>query len=358
MNAIQKLYNRRDELKSEVEKMAGRKGVAALRTELDTLNARLTELDFRRRQMKANVNGNNNVGRRAYHVENTRSKLQALSHASIKRGYYQELVFSTSGAYQTTYSAQLLEYITTKCPTHPNARPFSAWTRANVTLKAAIADGVIESAHADFDGKHRGTATNHDMYSYSADGTLILVQVRHAEVTKYGTNVRVQYFVTDGDDAVEIVKGKANIKKAAQADPSPDSPLRYLRSQLKAEWRSKIDEQSVKLAAPKVAEYTVYKILHKDGDTLKSVYSGEEYRLGVRKQQKAADEHRGGYYAFLSAEKAIEIAETGNVFHADWTSNKSLVLCKGRAYGTPVVYSNGKRSFSRIVIDEVVKPLG
>lgn len=355
MNAIQKLYSRRDELKAEVEKMAGRKGVAAMRTELDTLNARLTELDFRRRQMKANVNRDNATPRQTYQVENTRRQLEILAQASIKRGYYQELAFATPDRW---YPNTLLEHLAAKCPTHPNARPFTAWTRANVTLKAAIADGVIESAHADFDEKHRGTATNHDMYSYSADGTLILVQVRHAEATKYGTNVRVQYFVTDGDDAVEIVKGKANIKKAAQADPSPDSPLRYLRAQLKAEWRAKIDEQPVKLAAPKVAEYTVYKILHKDGDTLKSVYSGEEYRLGVRKQQKAADEHRGGYYAFLSAEKAIEIAETGNVFHADWTSNKTLVLCKGRAYGTPVVYSNGKRSFSRIVIDEVVKPLG
>lgn len=354
MNAIQKLYNRRDELKAEVEKMAGRKGVSALREQLDTLNERLAYLDVRRHQMKANVNKDNGQSRQEYRVENKQKQLEMLAQATVKRGYYQELVFATPDRW---YPAALLEHLAAEAPTHPNALPFAAWTQANATLKTAITGGGIEAVYANFDDKRRGTAVNHDLYSYSADGTLILVQVRHADMTKYGTNVRLQYFVTDGVDAVEVTKGKANVKKAAQADAAPDSPLRYLRPQLKAEWRAKLDEQPVKLAAPKVAEYTVYKILHKDGDTFRSVYNGEEYRLGIRKQEKAADEHQGGYYAFLTAEKALEVSETGKVFKEAWAISKPLVLCKGRAFGTPVVYDNGKRAFSRIVIDEVVKEL-
>lgn len=347
---IQSLYNRRDELKVQIEAMAGKKGIGALREELEAIKSRLSGLDARRRQMKANVNSQNATGRSD--AEYTRQRLEKLTTCTIKRGYYDELVFrSTSPAYD---GYGHLDTIAARYPTHPNARPFAGWTQANATLKAAIADGVIDAADADFDKKGRGTATNHDLYSYSHDGTLILVQVRHATVNKYGTSVKIQYFVTDGDDAIEIEKGKANIKKAAQADPAIDSPLRFLRNQLKAEWRNKIDETPVKLAAPKVSQYTIYKILHDDNGVLRSVYNGEEYTVGKQKTQKAIDDHNGGYYAFLSAEIAVQVAQNGNAFASRLVDGKRLVLCKGRAFGKPVEYSSGKCAFSRLVVDEIV----
>lgn len=350
MSAIQSLYNRRNELKSLIESMAGRKGVGQLRTELEGINARLAQLDARRNQMKANVNSQN-VKPGYRNPDYTRLNLARLEQAIIKRGSYDELIFSHPDSYTCS---SVVEGYATSYPTHPNARPFAAWLQAKRTLAGAIKDGVIEDTDADFDKKGRGTATNHDLYSYSHDGTLILVQVRHATVSKYGTNVKIQYFVTDGDDAIEIEKGKANIKKAAKADPSPDSPLRFLRNQLKAEWRNKIDEKPVKLQAPKAAEYTIYKILHDDNGVLRSVYNGEEYTIGKNKIQKACDDHNGGYYAFLSAETAVQVLKAGNAFASILIAGKRLVLCKGRAYGQPVVYSNGKRAFSRLVVDEIV----
>lgn len=348
MSAIQSLYTKRSELKSQIEAMAGKKGVGQLRQELEMVNARLAQLDLRRQQMKANINSQNASGRGG--VNATRIALQSLADAKIGRGYYDELVFRHSSAMATWYEAQVMQ----RCPTHPNIKRFSGWMQAKRTLQSAIKDGVIEAADADFDKKGRGTATNHDLYAYSHDGTLILVQVRHATVSKYGTSVKIQYFITDGDDAIEIEKGKSNIKKAAQADPAPDSPLRFLRNQLKAEWRNKIDEKPVKLQAPKATEYIIYKILHDDNGTLRSVYSGEEYVVGKSKTQKAHDDHNGGYYAFLSAETAVQVLKSGNAFANHLIDGKRLVLCKGRAYGTPVAYSNGKRAFSRLVVDEII----
>lgn len=349
---IASLYTRRNELNSQIEAMAGKKNIDSLRQELEAIKTRLASLDMRRHQMKMNINSQNAVGRSAYHVEKTRNALSELSTCYITRAGYDELVFSNED-----YHKRTLDQYAKRYPTHPNARPFAAWCQAWRTLQAAIDDGVIPEKDAAFDRKGRGTATNHDIYSYSHDGTLILVQVRHAEVRKYGTNVKIQYFVTDGDDCIEIVKGKNNIKRAAQTDPSPDSPLRFLRSQLKAEWQVKLSENPVKLTAPKATEYEVYKILHNDNGTLKSVYSGEVYTVGKSKVQKACDEHGGGYYAFLSQDTALKVFADGKAFNSDWTEGKTFVLCKGKAFGKPVVYSNGKRSFSRLVISEVLQSI-
>lgn len=349
---IASLYERRNELNSQIEAMAGKKGVSTLRQELEALNTRLSALDMRRNQIKRNIHSQDASGRSEYHVNDMRGILNDLTKSSVQRGYYNELLFHCSG--NNRHYPRMNEAAAARYPTHPNARRFAGWTQANATLRAAIADGVIENVDADFDKKGRGTATNHDLYSYTADGTLILVQVRHAIVSKWGTSVKIQYFVTDGDDAIEITKGKANIKKAAQSDPAPDSPLRFLRPQLKAEWRLKIDETPVKLAAPKATEYTIYKILHDDNGTLRSVYSGEDYTVGKTKTQKATEDHGGGYYAFLSAEQALQVMSSGNAFAQRLIEGKKLVLCKGRAYGRPVMYSNSKCAFSRLVVDEVL----
>lgn len=357
---IASLYARRNELNSQIEAMAGKKGVGSLRQELEAIKTRLASLDMRRHQMKMNVNGQNAVGRSSRHIEDTRRTLERLAICEIRRGGYDELVFRAGNdrrSYWNSWDSKREESLSKLHPTHPNALPFAAWNQAWRTLNAAIDDGVIPEKDAAFDKKGRGTATNHDMYSYSHDGTLILVQVRHAEVSKYGTNVKIQYYVTDGDDCIEIVKGKGNIKRAAQTDPSPDSPLRFLRSQLKAEWQVKLSENPVRLTAPKATEYEVYKILHNDNGTLKSVYNGEVYTVGKSKVQKARDEHGGGYYAFLSQDTALKVFADGKAFNSDWTEGKTFVLCKGKAFGKPVVYSNGKRSFSRLVITEVLQSI-
>lgn len=351
---IASLYTRRTELKSQIESMAGRKGVGQLRAELESINERLAQLDARRQEMKRNVNSQNAVGRSKSHIQAQRQSFDDLKACRIVRGFYNELTFS---APRDVWNGRLAELLSKQHPTHPNALPFAAWNQAHRTLQAAIDDGVIPEQDAEFDKKGRGTATNHDMYGYSQDGALILVQVRQGVVSKYGTNVKIQYFVTDGDDCIEIVKGKANIKKAAQSDPSPDSPLRFLRSQLKAEWQVKLSENPVKFTAPKATEYEVYKILHNDNGTLRSVYSGEVYTLNKSKVQKACDDHNGGYYAFLSRETALKVFADGKAFNSDWTEGKSFVLCHGKAFGKPVVYSNGKRSFSRLVITEVLESI-
>lgn len=350
--SIASLYTERNELTHEIANQFRQRGVTALRRRLSDLNQRLAQLDYARRRMKVNIDSQNAHGRADWHVEDVRGMLAALKQCDIQRGWHEELTFHCRQL--NVFYVNAIEEAARQYPTHPNARPFAAWNRANATLRSAIEDGVIERAGAHFDKRGRGGAINHDLYAYSADGTLILVQVRHATVTKYGTSVKIQYFVTDGDDAVEIVKGKANIKKAAQADPAPDSPLRFVRPQLKSEWRNKLDETPVKLPAPRVGVYEVYKILHDDNGTLRSVYSGEEYQIGKTKTQRAQPEHGGGYYAFLSAEKTLEVAQAGNVFGDGMTAGKKLVLCKGRGFGKPVVYSNSKHAFSRIVIDEIV----
>lgn len=349
---IQSLYTRKTELTSQIASMAGKKGVGALKAELEKLNDTLLGYTLRREAMKRNINSQNAKSRDSFQKQRTEKALLDLSKCHISRGWYDELLFSAKQS--EIWSLGQCEHVAKYCPTHPNALPFTAWNQAKATLSAAIHDGVIPEQDADFDRKGRGNATNHDIYGYSNDGTLVLVQVRHATVSKYGTNVKIQYFVTDGDDCIEISKGKANIKKAAQVDKSPDSPLRFVRSSLKAEWQKKIDEKPVKLQAPKVARFEIFKILHNDNGTLRSVYSGEEYTLNKSKTQKAQEGHEGGYYAFLSKDIAEKVFDDGNAFNSAWTEGKSFVVCKGFGFGKPVVYSNGKRSFSRIVITEIV----
>lgn len=349
---IQSLYTRKSELESQIKAMTGKKGVVALKTELETVKDTLLSYTLRREAMKRNINSQNAKSRDSFEKQRTEKALQDLSKCSINRGWYDELQFFAKQS--EVWNARQCELVAKRYSTHPNALPFAAWNRANATLSAALQDGLLPENEADFDRKGRGYAVNRDIYGYSNDGTLILVQIRHATVTKYGTNVKVQYFVTDGDDCIEISKGKANIKKAAQADKSPDSPLRFVRSSLKAEWQAKINEVPVKLKAPKAAQFEIFKILHDDNGTLRSVFNGETYTIGKSKVQKAQEDHEGGYYAFLSKDIAEKVFNDGNAFHSAWTEGKSFVMCKGFGYGRPVVYSNGKHAFSRIVITEIV----
>ena len=350
MSKIQALHDRKSQLTKQISDMAGKKGVSALRAELETVNARLKELAAYRLRLKANINSGNAVVR--YDRESTRRVLQMLAGCEIKRGTFEELFFGRVQPYWASGFGQTCELFRAAAdhPTHPNAKPFAPWVQANRTVEA----GLIAEHSAEFDRKRYGEAVNVDIYGHNADGTLVLVQVRPADVGKFGTSTKKNYFVTDGSEAVEIIKGKGNIKKAAALDPAPDSPLRYVSPQLKAEWQARIDATPFKFPAPQFAVHEVFKILHDDAGTLRSVYSGEEYKLGQEKKQKVRTEHRGGYYAFPSREAAMATTEAGKTCADHIEDGKRLVLVKGRAFGTPLEYSYEKLAFSRLVIDEIV----
>jgi hypothetical protein len=346
-------------LKNEIDANHGKRGNAERRTQLEALYAKHSRIIGYSEQVRKNLNSQNLPDPRSeYKIERSRKLIDTSAASEIVRAYYSELTLKHPPTFDYCYSSEIERCVMTMT-THPALRKFAAWREANDVLQRAIEFGLLDEAGIVDTGssrrRSRWEAVNHDIYSYTHDGKLIVVQQRESESDGRYTNVKIRYFVTDGERAIEIVNGKKQIiKRAATADAAPDSPLRALRSILPAEWQELIDGTPVKLAGTKRATGTGYKLLEMAEDgTLRSLWSADyQYTLGKTKMQKAREDHRGGLYYYRTPDECKRLA-AGNWGRT--IAQFALVRCE--VGGNTIEYDSGKRASTYLRPVEVVETI-
>lgn len=114
----------------------------------------------------------------------------------------------------------------------------------------------------------------------------------------------------------------------------------------------------VRCKTPHVVVECGYKVLARDADgTLRSVYDGSEYRVGVWRSQAAAADHGGGFYFYWSEEDALNGMKTNTTFAEAWTDGKALVLCEVEVAGRTIEYGLGKHAASRLRVLSALQTL-
>lgn len=114
----------------------------------------------------------------------------------------------------------------------------------------------------------------------------------------------------------------------------------------------------VKCKSPGVTVEPAYKVLARDADgTLRSVFDGSAYRVGVWRSQAAAANHGGGFYFYWSEEDALNGMAANSTFAAAWTDGKALVLCEVEVAGRTIEYGLGKHAASRLRVLSALQTL-
>lgn len=85
-----------------------------------------------------------------------------------------------------------------------------------------------------------------------------------------------------------------------------------------------------------------YKLVRLDGEKMVSLYDGStEYAIGKRLAQAARDEHRGGYYAYDTAEQVRAAWDNGTLVPASRRpAGGQVALLKVEIYGTIIEYGS------------------
>lgn len=105
----------------------------------------------------------------------------------------------------------------------------------------------------------------------------------------------------------------------------------------------------VRCKAPHIVVEQAWKVLARDADgTLRSVFDGSEYRIGIWRTQAAAAGHRGGFYFYRRERDALAGMEANTTFASACSDGKELVLCEVAVAGRTVEYDNGKFAASRL----------
>lgn len=362
-STTQSILDRIDEqiasLKHDIELNHGKRGNAERRAQLDALVAKRWTAFSHTSDAHKKINGQNLDGPRSDHsIERKRALINAVAQCNIVRGSYSELDVSNPHTDEHYYSSEIAQVMT--LTTHPALRQFAAWREANDVLQRAVDFGLLDEAGIEDAGssrrRNRWQAVNHDIYSYTHDGKLICVQQRESESDGRYTNVKIRYFVTDGETAVEILNGRKQIvKRAAKADPAPDSPLRALRNDLPAEWQELIDPAPVKFAAVKIElSGTGYKLLEQREDgALASLWKSDyTYRIGALRSQHVEEDHGGGLYYYLTRDECKKLT-AGN-----WGRTiRRFAVVRCEVGGRTLEYPSGKRASTYLRPVEIVETI-
>lgn len=205
--------------------------------------------------------------------------------------------------------------------THPGLRFLQPFTAAWDTVRRAEENKIVPAEYNNLEwrerwGAYEGSKRTYEMYAFSRDGDLALIQVRTFERTsrRHGTSVTLQYFLTDGENAVEIKNGAKNlIKRAAKTGEtfSADAPLRAIYKHLSEEWRHRVeggvDTLEFSFAAPKIDVSIGYKLVGRRSEdgALISLFDGSTvWAVGTKRIEKVQKKHGGGLYFYLTAEEA------------------------------------------------------
>jgi hypothetical protein len=100
------------------------------------------------------------------------------------------------------------------CPSASNTEAFNAYNQAQIYIKIAVNNGIIDAEFdtVEFDrrGRASGSAHHLELYDFDLTQKTVLVCSRRTEGTKYGVRtVSKTYYVIDGDNLHLANKAKA-----------------------------------------------------------------------------------------------------------------------------------------------------
>lgn len=218
--------------------------------------------------------------------------------------------------------------------TFPLPRPDTDYWAALNLIADAAKIGAIPAAYdsIDFDRKGRadGAALHHDLYDYACD--VALVCLRRTRGTRYGVGTLSKHYVLlerTPDGGIAVIDTSLPVAKFAKIPGiKPGQIIARVRG----------EEGAVKLPASPATWDEAYKALAVDGETLRSIFSGEEYALASLKKERAQHGHHGGYYCYPSLEQALaaEVPESSKCL------NLPRVVVRCETSGRAVRYDNGK----------------
>lgn len=204
---------------------------------------------------------------------------------------------------------------------------------ATALISEAAKTGAIPASYdsIDFDrnGRADGTALHHELYDFATDAAIICI--RRTEGTRYGVKTLSKSYTL-----IERIEGEI----AATEVSIPVAKFAKLHDiefgQIIA--RARGEEGARKLPVALSTWDEAYKALALDGDTLRSIFSGEEYTLTGLKRERAEDDHNGGYYCYPTIEQALQadVPETSKCL------NLPRVIARCEVSGRAVTYGNGK----------------
>lgn len=212
-------------------------------------------------------------------------------------------------------------------------RPETGYYDAQDLISQAAKSGVIPTSYdsIDFDRKGRadGTALHHELYDFAPEAAIICI--RRTEGTRYGVKTLSKSYLLieriEGDiAALEVTIPVAKFAKL------PDIEFGQIIS------RARGEEGARKLPTALLTWDEAYKALAIDGDTLRSIFSGEEYTLTSLKRERAENGHGGGYYCYPTIEQALR----ADVPYSSKCLNLPRVIARCEVSGRAVTYSNGK----------------
>jgi len=200
-----------------------------------------------------------------------------------------------------------------------NPRPEQNYWAALDLITEAEEKGKIPQAYDSigFDSKGRadGDACHHEMYDFCVGA--VVVCIRRTEGTKYGVRTlsKTYSLITRHGRGIRVTPAIGTIAKWAKA--AGDRWGLVIR-------RLQGDKNAIALTNPLKWE-TAYKSVATDGDNIHSIFTGEEYKIGLLQRERAEDDHNGGYYCYGSVAEALqaEVPETSKMIDAP----RAIVLC-------------------------------
>lgn len=182
-------------------------------------------------------------------------------------------------------------------------------------------------------GRSSGEALHHAVYDLTVDGKAALICCRATEGTKYGvrTVAKTYYLIRRHGRGLRVTEAnKAKAAKAAKLAEALGDAIAI------CEGKAKLPQ--------KIATATGYKAVALVDGELRSIFSGETYKLGIRRAQKAYDDHKGGYYWYPNLIQAL----SAEVPPASELVGAPRVIVECEVQGQPLYYDNNKRASTYI----------
>lgn len=209
----------------------------------------------------------------------------------------------------------------------------TGYRAAHALISEAAKSGAIPTAYdgIDFDRKGRadGEALHHELYDFAPEAAIICI--RRTEGTRYGVKTLSKSYTLIERIEGEIAASEVSIPVAKFA-----KLYDIAFGQIIA--RARGEEGARKLPVALSTWDEAYKALAIDGETLRSIFSGEEYTLTGLKRERVEYDHGGGYYCYPTIEQALQ----AEVPDSSKCLNLPRVIAKCEVSGRAVTYGNGK----------------
>lgn len=262
----------------------------------------------------------------------------------LARAYEENLQWEADGRLsidRSAYGAVVAYAFATPSPRAIIALYRAAWALISEAEESNSIPTSYDRIEFDRKGRADGTALHHELYDFASDAAILCV--RRTEGTRYGVKTFSKSYTLIERIEGEIAASPCAIPVAKFAK-LPDIEFGQIIS------RARGEEGARKLPSALSIWDEAYKALAIDGETLRSIFSGEVYRLTGLKRERAEDDHGGGYYCYPTIEQALR----ADVPDSSKCLNLPRVIARCEVSGRALSYGNGKVSRTYLRPVEIV----